>query len=334
MTKISLAVIAQHTGVSKYAVSRSLSGKDGVSEETRRRVREAAAELGYIKDSGRSSRRLGIVFPITDQISAELHIVIQQSFQAEAKRLGYEPRMIWSNQTEEMLDMAQECAALAIVGNHAPETIARLKQTGISVVRSGWMDPLEDFDLVQGTDHEAARAVGLYLLELGHRNIVYVEGAPEYRGRRERYYGLREIVEQAPGTELRQMSFTGETTGNFIRLLGEMKHSGFHPTAFFCAHDGIALTAVSELLRLGYRIPEDVSVVGFGDYAAAMQITPHLTTVRTQGTEIGVGLVRVLDERIHGRWPIDMPIRMLLADSLVVRQSSGPVSDQTAANPS
>src|SRR5262245_6555411 len=49
MAKVTLATIARHTGLSKFAVSRSLSGKDGVSDETRRRVRDVAAQLGYAR---------------------------------------------------------------------------------------------------------------------------------------------------------------------------------------------------------------------------------------------------------------------------------------------
>jgi LacI family transcriptional regulator len=110
----------------------------------------------------------------------------------------------------------------------------------------------------------------------------------------------------------------------FTEHLLKVQAEGFHPTAFFCAHDGLALTAVSELLHLGYRIPEDVSVIGFGDYSAATQITPHLTTVKVHGMQIGAGLVRILDDRINHRIEPDVPLRIMLASHIITRASSGP----------
>ena len=87
------------------------------------------------------------------------------------------------------------------------------------------------------------------------------------------------------------------------------------------------MTVISELLRLGYRIPEDVSVIGFGDYSAATQISPRLTTVRVHGRQIGSGLVRLLDDKIKGRIAPDFSMRMMIASHLVVRESTGPVGE-------
>jgi LacI family transcriptional regulator len=67
-----------------------------------------------------------------------------------------------------------------------------------------------------------------------------------------------------------------------------------------------------------------VTVVGFGDFSAATQISPQLTTVKVQGQQIGAGCVRVLDDRIQDRVPRDVPVRMLVANRIVNRDSSGP----------
>ena len=94
---------------------------------------------------------------------------------------------------------------------------------------------------------------------------------------------MREVLERRDDVSFEEMKF--ETEMRFTEHLMAAHGKGFRPTAFFCAHDGLALTVVSELLRLGYRIPEDASVVGFGDYSAAIQISPQLTTVKVHGLE-------------------------------------------------
>jgi LacI family transcriptional regulator len=322
MARVTLSTIAAITGLSKFAVSRSLSGKDGVSNETRRRVQHVAAELGYERaEAELEAPVLGIVFHDTDLINSELHLLIQSGFQTEAQRSGYQVRMCWTHLTEEVVTFARGCRAVAMVGPHPRESMQAVRDLGKPVARNGWLDPLDPFDIVSGTDHEAGSAVANYLLGLGHRSIAYVHGTPGYRGRMERFYGVREILETHPEVTFREMKF--QTEMRFPQHLQEVQADGFAPTAFFCAHDGMALTVVSELLRLGRRIPDDVSVVGFGDYSAATQISPQLTTVKVQGFQMGAGLVRILDDRLRERIPADVPVRMGFVSHLVIRESAG-----------
>ena len=329
MARVTLSTIAERAGLSKFAVSRSLSGKDGVSDETRKRVQDIAAELGYLRPVAETlAPVLGVVFHDADLINSELHLLIQTGIQTEAQRCGYQVRMRWTHLPDEIEAFARDCSGVAMVGPHPAAVMAAIKALGIPVVRNTWMDPLDPYDIVSGTDHESGSAVARYLVELGHRQIVYVHGTPGYRGRIERFYGVREVLERQPDVSFREMRFEAER--RFTEHLQAVHATGFRPTAFFCAHDGLALTVVSELLRLGYRIPEDVSVIGFGDYSAATQISPQLTTVRVHGRQIGSGLVRLLDDKITGRVPSDFALRMMIAAQLVIRESTGPVGQAKA----
>lgn len=322
MARVTLSTIASHTGLSKFAVSRSLSGKDGVSDETRRRVLQVAAELGYDRAVAEPQQPvLGVVFHDTDLINSELHLLIQSGFQTEAQKHGYQVRMCWTHLTDEIAAFARGCQGVAMVGPHPRESMICVRDLGLPVARNGWVDALDTFDVVSGTDHEGGAAVASYLLGLGHKTIAYVHGSPGYRGRIERYYGVREVLETHPDVRFREMQFQHEM--RFTEHLRELHADGFEPTAFFCAHDGMALTVVSELLRLGYRIPEDATVIGFGDYSAATQISPHLTTVKVHGFQIGAGLVRILDDRLKGRVPPEVPVRISFVSHIVVRESSG-----------
>ncbi|KKX27123.1 LacI family DNA-binding transcriptional regulator [Rhizobium sp. LC145] len=324
MTKVTLEIIARHTGLSKFAVSRSLSGKDGVSAETRRRVEAAALELGYRRSrSADPQSEIGIVFHDVDIINSELRHMIQDGVQREAHRTGRQIRLQWTHDVERVAEMAETSAGLILVGPHEKATLDIVRASGVPAVRMGWVDPLEAADHVGGTDHEAGAAVGDYLIGLGHRSIAFIHGMPGYRGRLERYYGLRERVEAHGGIELNQMWF--DENDGFVPALRDLQAKGATPTALFCAHDGLALTAVSALLALGYRIPEDMSVVGFGDFSAATQIAPNLTTVKVHGVEMGEVALRLLIERINAESESLLPARrVLLASTFVERRSSGP----------
>lgn len=326
MDRVTLGTLAARLGLSKFAVSRALSGKSGVSEQTRRRVQDLAAELGYERQPAqKEAMTLGLVFHDTDLINSELHLLIQNGVQTEAQRRGYQVRMRWTHIAEEVEAFVRSCHGAIMVGPHDRATYDRVYALDIPIVRTGWLEPLEQADFVGGSDHEAGSAVARYLVELGHTTIAFVQGAPGYRGRMERYYGFREVLEKLPQIRFRQMTFEKEV--RFTQHLRAVQAEGFEPTAFFCAHDGLAVTVVSELLRLGYAIPEDVSVIGFGDYSTATQISPQLTTVKGHGQQIGAGCVRLLDDRINERMVRDIPVRMLIASSIVNRASCGPVRE-------
>ena len=162
----------------------------------------------------------------------------------------------------------------------APPSTA-LYAVGVPIVRQGWLEPLEPVDQISGTDHEAGSAVASYLLGHGHLEIAYVHGDPRYRGRMERLFGLREVLERTEGAILHDLIW--EDDAGFEKVFDRLRASGGEPTAYFCAHDGLAVTVISELLARGLRIPEDASVIGFGDFSAALQILPRLTTVKTHG---------------------------------------------------
>ena len=321
--KTSLQTIAEAVGLSKYAVSRSLAGKSGVSDETRALVLAAAEKLGYVRATPGDSHEVAVVFYDLDPVNSELYMRYQSGIQQEAHRLGIGARIHWLHGAEQLAELIERCSGMLLIGPHSRETIATVAAAGVPMVRLGWAAPLEDADVVVGTDHEGGQAVAQYLIDLGHRDILYVYGAPRYRGRHERFYGAREVAEAHGGVTLKAIQFE-EHGGGFADAYAAIRATGFQPTAFFCSHDGLALTVISELLSRGYRIPDDVSVVGYGDYSIAQQITPALTTVRVQGSASGAAALCLLNERIERpRQPGDPAHRIQVVATIVERHSAG-----------
>ncbi|SFA74753.1 transcriptional regulator, LacI family [Rhizobium sp. NFR07] len=320
--KVTIQAVADAVGLSKYAVSRSLAGKSGVSEETRRRIADAAKSLGYAKAITRlnAARDIAVVFYDQDPVNSELNIQMQAGIQQEAERVGVGVRVRWTHSEEIVGELADTFSGLILVGPHSPAAVAGASLKGVPIVRLGFTTPLEQVDSVCGTDHESGQAIGKYLTSLGHRSIAFVFGRPIYRGRHDRYCGIREVVEQTDGAELTLMQFEDES--GFADALQQVKSKGVSPTAFFCGHDGLALTVVSELLGQGYKIPEDVSVVGFGDFSAATQISPPLTTVKQEGREMGIAALRLLLSRIARPRTKDEPARMVRVISRLIERRS------------
>lgn len=187
-----------------------------------------------------------------------------------------------------------------------------------------------------------AEALGFDMLNGDFQTVVMNEGEPSpsqvaafekslsdgsakilFYSRMERLFGLRETGELVHGMIIHEMKF--EENAHFSAAFRELREKTQGITAFFCAHDGLALTVVSELLRLGYRVPEDMTVVGFGDFTAARQITPQLTTVRLPGRDMGIAAVRLLVDRIRlGNRNVGVAQRLHVVPEIIERESSGP----------
>jgi LacI family transcriptional regulator len=321
MARVTVRAIAEASGLSAFTVSRALSGKGGVSEATRRVVRDLADSMGW-RGQAAADGDVGLVFHDQDPVNADLQVQIQNGVQREAQRWGLSVRIHWGHDPGQIRRFAKASRGILMVGPHAPETMRGVIDEGSPLVRMGWLDPLEPIDHVSGTNREAGQAVGRFLVGLGHRHIGYVQGRTGLRGREERLRGLRDVAEATPGMEIRNLCF--EDQGLWEVLEREMR-GGFAPTALFCAHDALAVQTIPVLMRQGFRIPEDISVVGFSDFPVATQISPPLTTVRVHGAEIGAAALRLLLDRLEGRLPPGSPARRVqIVETLVVRGSTGP----------
>jgi LacI family transcriptional regulator len=326
--RVTLQAIADDLGLSKFAISRALAGKPGVSDETRRTVARRAEELGYL---GRATRAkaptIEIVFHDWDIANSELWASVQRGAQLEAARRGYDTVVRWTKDSRILPELARGAGGFILIGPHDQAMMAAARATGIHVVAIGGRPvALDTIDRIGTADAEAGAYVGNFLHGLGHRNMLYVHGEAGRYGRLERLRGFQDALAGLAGTSLRELAFD-ETIGEpafrdeFVRILDQ----GQPPSAIFCGNDGVAVTVISQLLRLGMRVPEDVSVVGFADYACAMQISPNLTTIRMPSQEIGATAVQLLLARMAepaGQQPPAQ--RVMLVQRLIERQSTGP----------
>ncbi len=320
--RVTIRSLAEEIGLSKYAVSRALAGKSGVSEETRNRICSLAESLGYSKPMPSSrTREIAVAFFDLDRVNGETHMQIQSGVQKEAECLGVGVRMRWTHEIDTLTALARNCDGMLLIGHFEPAMIEAIAKLNVPFVQHGWADPLQQIDTVLGTDREAGDAVAHYLLGLGHRHIAYVCDLPFYRGRRERFHGARDAIDAVENARFDLIEF--DPADGFETALQHAVAAGSLPTAFFCANDGLALTVVSVLLARGYRIPEDCAVVGFGDFIAARQISPALTTVRVNGEAMGAAALQLLLERMATPRRPQQPARSVrVVLDIVERRSS------------
>lgn len=258
-------------------------------------------------------------------VSSEMWLNVQHGAEAEAQRLGYMMVPRQARHLEKGGEIDPAVVGLILAVPRPNEISALAERTGLPVVCATYVEPMSRLDHVVCADWEAGVAVARMLTGLGHRQVAFVHGSTLPLGRAERYRGFRDGMLETAGTAIDDIVFD-ETLG-FRKAFFAHLQGGGAPTALFCAHDGIAVSAVSELLQLGLRIPDDISIVGYSDFAAATQISPRLTTVRVPHVEIGGAMVRCIADRLSSpEKGSRSPIRVALAAEIVRRESTGPVS--------
>lgn len=330
MARATVQSIADKLGLSKFAVSRALSGKSGVSAETRKLVLDAAHRQGYEPRKALKNAPSNVIKVIVRNPSTanrELWLDVRHGIEVQAMREGYEVEAMFSDDPEEVAGVAEASAAVILLGPNRSEVMEAAHAVGRPVVACCHIvPPLLEIDQVTGTDEESGTLVGDYLLSLGHRDVVYVHGQMGFPGRDARLRGLRQAL--GPGTRLSEISFSEDYAGSeFVPAMRKIVESGANPTAFFCGSDGVAVTCQSEILRLGMRVPGDISVVGHADYPLATQVSPNLTTIHMPHREIGLHAVSIIRNRLadNGAYPHKLSTRVQLVADLVERASTGPV---------
>lgn len=330
MNNVTLDTIADQLGISKFAVSRALTGKPGVSERTRRSVIDIAEKLGYRAHLRRAmeARSVELIFHDRSVVNRELWSDVQLGIEMEAARWGLHTSVRWTDDHRIVARTEKSAVGFILVGPHGDEMLKAARESASPAVTvCHTVPPLDGIDQVAATDFEAGEYVGDYLLRLGHRRFAYVHGRLGFPGREARLRGLALSVTRQENSALREIVLDADgAIGSFVTAFLAMTASGFEPTALFCGSDDVAATAVTGLTTLGLRIPQDISIVGHADYPIATKLTPKLTTVRMPHRQMGLTAVRLILSRAGLMLPTadPTPMRISLVPQLVTRETTGP----------
>jgi DNA-binding LacI/PurR family transcriptional regulator len=333
---VTLRDVADRVGVTPAAVSMALLGRGRISEQKRLDIQNAAAELGYVGSSAaralRSQRAdtIALIVPTTaTHVFGHAYFTHVLQGVVEAANERTIQVLIATNADQDNGLTAYERVMRsnmvdgAIVTSAAIDdpTVERLSQSGVPVVLIGNFPYLDDPVTVGVDDRKAAATATRHLSEVhGRRRILHVSGPLDHQTGLDRRGGFDDAVEAAglAGDARVVESDLSESGGaEAIRSLGE---AAAEFDGMFFANDDMAFGAVGELRRLGLRVPDDVSIVGFDDFGLARVVTPGLTTVHVPAEEMARAAADRLLDIVEGR---DGWRRREFAVELVVRESCG-----------
>ena len=327
-----LSRIATALGVSVATVSNALSGKGRVSEQLAEKIREHAAELGYIpSQAGRALRtgRSGVLGLVLPDIANPLFPKIAQAIEFAAKSADYgvliaDSRGDVTAQTEAINRLIERGVDGMVV---VPRRATRISASSCPVAV---IDTASTPGNTVAADHwQGGQQIAAHLASLGHKRVLIIGNNPESNVQNDRAGGIRSGLTAGMSSETLWIEKLEQTSGSGCRLgLANKAAEGF--TAFAALSDLQALRALTELQQDGINVPTDVSVTGFDDLIWSPVVTPALTTARMDMdriAEIAISaLLKVIMENGTREGIIVTAETDRVAMQLIVRQSSGPVS--------
>jgi len=324
--------VAQLAGVSHQTVSRVLNEHPNVREETRQRVLEAIAQLGYRRNSAaralvtRRSGVLGVVMISAPEFGPTSTIIALES---AAHAAGYSVSFttLPNFSTEQISRVFEHFFALGVEGvvviaplSSVAETIRPFAlQIPVVTIAAG-QGAGQEFHPISVDQQLGARLAVRHLIELGHREIVHVRGPQDWFDAHERYLGWRGELEDA-GLAVPEPIEADWSGARGFEIGRQLAREGL-PSAVFAANDQLALGLLRAFAEAGVSVPGDVSVVGFDDIPGSAYFQPPLTTVRQEFDQLGRKAIGMLLSAIAGE-PLD---HTPIPPRLVPRASTGPAA--------
>jgi LacI family transcriptional regulator len=331
---VTIKDVARLSGVSSMTVSRVINDSQRVRPETRRRVEEAIAELGYVPSRlarGLSRRRTGTLAVIVPDVANPFFTMVVRAAEEVARRGGYRVILcdtradlrVERDVVEELIAHRVEGIVIAPVSNASAAHLWRMDSFGVPCVLVDRTLPGVDTDAVVGDSVGGARRLVEHLISLGHRRVGLIVESDQVSTARDRRRGYEEALAAAgvPVDDDLVVETTVDPDGGaegMRRLLQLNKR----PTAVFTVNNLVALGAIEAVRDAGLEVPDDVALVCFDDIEYASRLYPFLTVLEQPAETFGTVATQLLLERIHGRGPARRNV-VVLPGEFVVRKSCG-----------
>lgn len=331
--KVTIKDVAKEAGVAISTVSNALNGSPLVTEETRQRIKRIADDMGYVPNvngrllkSGKSKR---ICF-ITNTVRGDYFCKLMDAMNLACVKKGYGLDIVITWDHDEILRHIMEGRSdgyIIFEGKHIQEEdLLKIEKQQIPVIMIDRDICWKYIGSVLFNSQQAAFELGTYLIKLGHRKFCFMENTSDTYDSEQRKKGFFDSLNQAgiPRENIillngffdEQVSYS-EVMSLFARY--QIIHEDM-PTAFMCGNDWSAIGAMEALEKLGYHVPEDISVAGFDDVRLARYLIPSLTTVKNPIENQGEKAVEILIDILEHHGGAQ---KVILNGQFIERKSTG-----------
>lgn len=330
---VRLKDIAARAGVSIMTVSKALRGEKDVSAATRARVKLLAQQMGYVPDSaaqGLRSRTTKMFGVVISSLANPIFNRVVRAIEEHAHEAGYEIILCHTMNSPEREEVCLRRLLSRRVDGMFISPVYRIEQDapvyrellarGTAVVLLGHPAPFcNAFTSVTTDDVLAGYHTTKHLLDLGHRRIAFLSGRLVAPWALERLEGYRRALREAGIEPDDKLVFNaGSTTEDGAKAGLQMLNENCKATAVQAVNDLVAIGCAETLLGQGLRIPQDISIAGFGNILVSQHFRVPLTTVRQPKYRLGVAAVDTMAKLLRR----DHTESRRLPAELVVREST------------
>lgn len=315
------------------AVSKALRDAPDISAATKSRVQAEARRHNYIPNRAAQNlrlRRSGLLGVVVPQINHTYYSQLVWGIERQTDASGLQVLLAHSlDQAENELKQVQklisrQVEALLLVPavrwQHRLATLELIRSSRIpTVLLDAYPAGAENFPNVSWVvcdDQRGGQLATEHLLELGHKEILFLAGPNGSSSSAGRFIGYQKALAAAGVAYTDARVFLADKDiGSGRKAMAQALSEKASFSAVVAYNDSVAIGAVETLLQQGFRIPEDISVVGFGDGILSSIFRVPLTTIRVPQMEMGESAVRLAIELQKGtpvqprQLPIDITVR-------------------------
>ncbi|WP_339727378.1 LacI family DNA-binding transcriptional regulator [Maribacter stanieri] len=333
--KVTIYDLAKMLNVSPATVSRSLNNHHSISEETKKKVIAKANEVGYRTNkfaanlSNQKSNTIGVIVPRLnsyfmstvlagiEQVANEVgyNLIISQSLESEEKEIINAKTLLDSGVDALLVSLANDTSNYQHFENYTKRKI-----------------PLLFFDRVidlpncptilidnQAAGYEATK----HLIDQGCSNLLHISGNLKRTLYKDRFKGFKNaLLENQFEVNETNILETDLDPKHIQVVIDTIKHSTKKIDGIFVASDNFAANCIKELKKEGFKIPEDIKVVGFNNDPVSEIISPNLSTIEYPGYKMGILAGESIIAHLNGSINLQSTNTILLRHNLIIRESS------------
>lgn len=336
MKKIRMRDIAQSLEISTVTVSKALSGKEGVSTELRDRIKSAASEMGYLfhapVNSGNTGKscNVGVIIAdrfIKDDVDA-FYLKMYHNVVNELSKTNYYGIMeIISCKAEKELSIPNiisdhKVDGVIVLGQMNVQYLRIIKKTAIPLVFLDFSEEELDVDSVISDSFYGGYTLTNHMIVMEHKEIGFVGNLFATSSILDRYLGYyKALITNKIAVNKEWIIIDRSEDGEYVDFMLPNKM----PTAFVCNCDQVAYLFVKKLKKGGYKVPEDISVVGFDNDIYATLSSPKLTTIEVDVERMAETAVTAVLRKIQGD---NRSLgRKVVSGNLIIRESARKLTD-------
>lgn len=338
MTKKQITIydLAEKLNISATTVSRGLQNHPAINKNTRKKIFDLAESLGYQSNKFASNLRkqkthtIGVIVPRLNSLfmssvlsgiektvnNAGYNLIISQSFELQEKEKTNAETMFNSRVDGLIVSLSTETTDYKHFDSFIKKGIPLILFDRVAHQIPGTKVIIDNFS--------AGYKVTKHLLEEGCKNILHITSSLNRNVYKDRFNGYKQALEEHELPFKKEMLITNDLSEQALLecLTNDVLKRKKLPDAIFFANDAAAAFSLTVLKEAGFKVPNDIAIVGFNNDLISKVTEPAITTINYPGNEMGQSTARILLNHLDGHDDLSFTSTVILNNQLIIRGSS------------